>query len=329
LRLNKKSPALHRPVQFQTIPLNRIDHRNDIFRITTRNDVEDLAASIQSSGLITPPTVIETGSVYTIVSGFRRVTACRNMGCDDILARILGPGTRHLDCLRLAIADNALQRPLNLIETSRALHKLSRLSDDMHQLADIADSCGLPRNHSAIRKIRDLCLLPMPVQQAILNETIQLTTAGELALLPEDVAVLLAGLFERLQLSLNKQRETMTLVAEIARRDNLSMQQVLAHESLRQIADDDTLDRAQKARQVRAFLRQWRFPRIVVAEQRFQSHLKKLKLGRDLKLYPPKDFEGDHYSLVMRFNSVERLRALHTKIGLLLKHPNLIKIMDD
>jgi ParB family chromosome partitioning protein len=323
------STSPHQSVQFQTIPLIRINLHDDTFRITTRENVDDLVASIQVCGLITPPTVIRMASGYGIVSGFRRIRACQKAGHDEIIARILGPETGRLACLRLAIAENALQRPLNLIETSRALQKLSKMSTGMQQLTDIAFSCGLPTNPDVIRKIKELCLLPEPIQQGVLNDTIQLAMAGELAMLPDDAAILMVRLFEKLKLSLSRQRETIALVTEIARCQDMSIRQVLSHETFLRIADDDELDRVRKTRQIRDFLRQWRYPRIVEAEHHYLLNVKKLKLGQDLKLIPPKDFEGSSYSLVLNFDSIAQLKLLHKKINRILQHPSLVEIIDD
>ncbi len=323
-------PSTPRPsVQFETIPLARIDHRNDSFRITTREDDDDLTSSIQTSGLLSPPFVIKTDAGYTIVSGFRRIAACRRLGRPEVLACILATDTSRLDCLRIAIAENALQRPLNLIETSRALQKLSEMTADLRQLLEIAACCGLPTNDAVIRKIKDLCLLPRPVQQGIVNDVIPLAIASELTNLPEDEAVVMARLFEQLKLGLNKQREIMTLVTEIARREDISVRQVLAHEKLMQLVNDDELDRVQKTRQIRTFLRQWRFPRIVENEQHFQHHIRNLKLGQDLKLIPPKDLEGRQYTLTVSFRKKADLKPLLAKIDQMIQHPSFAEIVED
>ncbi len=314
--------------QYQTIPLASINIQNDAFRITTCEDVGDLLVSIPHAGLITPPLLLKQTSGYTIVSGFRRVAACRKLGWNEIIACILPPELSPLDCLRLAIADNALQRPLNLIETSRAFQKLSSFLGSLKQLAETASTCGLPTNHSIINKTKSLCLLPLPIQSSILKDTISLTMGNELALLEPDTAVVFARLFEQLKLSLNKQKEMVTLTSEIARREDISIRQVLAHETFQDIINDENLDRGQKGRQIRSCLRQWRFPRIVKAEQNYAIHLKKLKLGHDIKLIPPKEFEGTTYTLNLNFTSLAHLKTLQSMLDKIMQHPSLEKIVE-
>jgi len=141
-----------------------------------------------------------------------------------------------------------------------------------------------------------------------------------------DIAVEFADVFEQLNLSLNKQKEMVTLVSEIAHRQDISIRQVLSQESLKSIINDEDLDRGQKGRQLRLFLRQWRFPRIVDAERYYNIQLKKLKLGRDIKLIPPKDFEGTAFTLTLNFTSLGHLKTLQSILDKVMRHPNCKKI---
>ncbi len=317
------------PAQYQIAPLARINLQNDDFRITTREDLDQLAASIQHAGLISPPVLIKQTCGFTIVSGFRRIAACRKLGWQEIMARILEPELSQLACLRLAIAANALERPLNLIETSRALQKLSVFSNNLNALAETASSCGLPTNPAIIDKIKNLCLLPLPIQHSILNETISLTMANDLAGHAPDTAVDFARLFEQLKLSLNKQKEIITLIDEIARREDTSIRRVLACDTFQQILADENLDRGQKGRKIRSFLRQRRFPRLVKVEQNYHAHLKKLKLNPDIKLIPPKEFEGRTYTLNLTFTNLAHLKRLQSMLDKMIQHPSFAKIVDD
>ena len=318
------------PAQYQTVPLASINLQNDDFRITTREDVHELAISIQHDGLIHPPALIQKHtSGHVIVSGFRRINACQKIGCNDIVARILDSEAVHLDCLRLAIAENALQRQLNLIETSRAIQKLSSFFDSDIQLAESAATLGLPANPSILNKIKDLCLLPWTVQCGILNDSVSLSMAVELEKLDPDAAVAFARLFDQLKFSLSKQKEILTLVAEIAQRENRSVRQVMKDPRFQRIIDNEDLDRTQKGRQIRSFLRQWRFPRILEAEKNYLIHHKQLKLGNDIKLIPPKDFEGTTYTLNLNFTNLADLMELRNKFDQLIVHPSFKKIVED
>jgi hypothetical protein len=313
---------------FQTIPLSRIDLQDDTFRITTRTDVSDLLGSIQYDGLIAPPLLIKKSSAFIIVSGFRRMAACLKLEWNEVTARVLKPNIAALDCLRLAIAENALQRSLNLIETSRALRKLSLYISDTRHLAESAASLGLPDNPSIIVKIKDLSLLPWPIQSSILTDTISLAMAKELESMEADLAIAFVRLFEQLKIGLNKQREILTMVKEIARRDGLSSQAVMAEKRFIEIITHRDLDRGQKGRQLRAYLRRRRYPRIAEAEKKFEFHHKNLNLGNDIKLIPPKEFEANHYGLNLTFTNLEQLKTLQIKLNKIIQLPDFKKIIE-
>ncbi|MEE4265672.1 MAG: ParB/RepB/Spo0J family partition protein [Desulfobacteraceae bacterium] len=314
--------------QLKSVTLSQIDTADDTYRITTRTNVDDLLPSISHDGVLNPPIVIEKSAQFTIVSGFRRITACKKLGFEEMTVRALQPDLNPLEYLRIAIADNTLQRPIDLIEASRSLHKLSVHLSTRQRLIEFASSLGLPSNPAVIKKIKDLCLLPQRIQNALMTDTLSLSMAMDLKKLPPACAVAFTRLFDEFKLSLNKQREIMTLVKEIARRDSISEQKVLEDPQLQGIILDRDLDRGQKAQQLRAFLRQRRFPRIVKAETIFEYQRKQLNLGNEIKIIPPKDFEGTTYTVAMSFSSIDQLKALHAKLDQMIKHPSLKKIIE-
>ena len=313
---------------FQSITLSGINLHDDTFRITTRTDVNDLMESIQHDGLITPPLLIKKDSALIIVCGFRRITACLKLNWKEITARILNPDKSNLDCLRLAIAENALQRSLNLIETSRCLQKLSLFLTDIRQLTESVSSLGLPDNPSIIDKIKNLCLLPSPIQNSILDETISLAMAKELESLETDCAIAFARLFDQLKIGLNKQKEIVTWVKEIARREGLSTKEVMEDKHFVEIMTHRDFDRGQKSRKLRSFLRKRRFPRIAEFEKRFKIQHKNLNLGNHIKLIPPKEFEARHYALNLKFTNYEHLKSLHARLSKIIQHSDLKKIIE-
>ena len=314
--------------QFRSIALARINLQDEAFRITTRTDIDDLLESFQYDGLIAPPLLVKKNSAFIIVSGFRRIAACLQLGWNEVTARILKPEIGVLDCLRLAIAENAFQRPLNLIETSRCLQKLSIFITNGRHLAESASSLGLPDNPSIINKIKNLCLLPKPVQNSILADTISLAMAKELESLEADCAIAFTRLFDQLKIGLNKQKEIVTRVKEIARRDGLSMQEVMEDKCFIEIITHRDLDRGQKSRRLRSYLRQRRYPRIAEAQKKFELHRKNLNLGNDIKLIPPKEFEATTYGLNLTFTNLEHLKTLQTRLNKIIQQPDFKKILE-
>ncbi len=327
------------------ISLSRINSDDRRFRITSESSPARLIPSVRTAGLMQPPLLLKNPAdeSFTVVCGFRRIAACRELGWPNIVARILDPGTPESECVKFAITDNSFQRPLNLIEMSRAFCLLSRVFSDAQEMGKEAAALGLPENPAMIRKIQGLCLLPDPIQAGILSDTIPLPVALELGRLDPDTACTFAELFELLKPSLNKQREIITLMEEIAAREDRSVSDIFEEKHFREILSNKekvversrnkvversrNTDRNQKLREIRIYLRQRRFPAISRAEQTFEQLMKELGLGNTAKLIPPANFEGTVYTLNLSFRNPEELKAHQIMLDSLIRNPSLKKIL--
>lgn len=308
--------------------LSLIDSKDDSFRITTQITVDHLMDSIHHVGMLNLPLLVKKETGYKIVSGFRRIEACRQLNRDDVEVRILKSDTKRLECVTYAITDNSLQRPLNLIEQSRSINLLYPFFNDIRILGKELSAMGLPANPSIVKKIKELCYLPESVQNGILSNTISLAMALELGKLEREVGEGFAKLFETLKLSLNKQKEILTLVKEISLREDIPILKVIKTDRVQQILTNENLDRNQKIRKVRIYLKQRRFPVITAAENEFKNQLKKLELGSGTKLIPPDNFEGSTYTLKLFFRNLNELKDRHASIDKLINTPFLRKILD-
>ena len=314
-------------VRYQALSQIDIDTQDLTFRITTRADIEDLLGSIPKTGLIQPPVLIENPGGYTIVCGFRRLAACRKLGWTRIKARILEESVDRFKTAQLSIADNALQRSLNLVETSRALKLLDDFGPDKQQRRQAAEALGLPVSGSLVAAIKKICRLPLAVQDGILTDTINLSMALELGRLEPLTAEGLVRLFDQLKVGLNKQRELLLLLKEISEREQITIPQLIAEKPLQEVLKTVEMDRAVKRQKVRSYLRQRRFPAITKAETEYRKWVKQLKLGNNINLIPPKDFEGNTFRMTLRFNNRQDLSDLNKKIEEIIQHPALGKIL--
>ena len=311
----------------EVIPLSSIDIEDHTFRITTEENIEGLSCSINIAGLINHPILIRKKSEYTIISGFRRIRSAVNLGWTNIPARVMEPGSGMFESAKLAITDNSLQRPLNLIELSRCYRMLSGLSRDKNWLAD-AFLLGLTDNPALAGKIIKLYDLPEPLQQYVLSGTVSMAVALELAK-PEynESAIQLAEIFDSLKLSLNKQREFLTLSFEIASREGTSIPELINGIDIQNILSDENIDRNRKTHKIRQYLKLKRFPAIMKAEDNFMKNLKKLALAEGIKLIPPADFEGNTFIISMEFKTTSEFGKLTACLNKLANDPVLTEII--
>lgn len=309
------------------IPLADIDPGDERFRITTRRDSDTLHLSLQRIGLLAAPLVLPRGPGFILVSGFRRVDGCRRLGWRTIPARVLEAQTATYACALKAVAENSLERSLNLIETSRALLLLEQHAPAGSIPSEDASALGLPTHAGLAAKVKTLCRMPEEVQAAVLEEALSFAMACEIGQLEEGPAVAFARLFRRLKTSLNKQREIVTLVSEIACREGIDSRAVLSEPGVLGVQDAEDLDRNQKTQRIRRLLRQRRFPALAAAEDHFHALRRRLKLGENLQLAPPRDFEGTRFTLTLNFERLEEVGRLRAKLDELVEHPDFKILM--
>ena len=310
------------------VHLSQIDFSDGAFRITTEKQVDDLMHSINHVGILHLPLLLKKEVTYTIICGFRRIEACQRLNWSKLEAMVLAPDTMRLECVKYAITDNAFQRPLNLIEKSRSINMLSEFFKDINSISDELSALGLSEHPSMIKILKGICHLPERLQNSILSNTISLAMVLELAGMPWNDAKGFIKLFNILKLSLNKQREIVTLVKEIAMREDKSISDVIEESHLNNILMSEDFDKNQKARNIRIYLKQRRFPTIAGIEESYKKHCQKLNLKQCFKLIPPTNFEGPSYTLQLRFNNMTQLKSLKTAFDALMENPYLKKIVD-
>ena len=307
---------------------DQIDGSDVSFRITTEQETGGLDRCIEAVGVLNPPVLLFRDDRWRIVAGFRRIEACRRLGVDQIQCRTLPASTPLLDCAKIAVADNTGQRRLNPLELSRAYRLLSlHLASDA-QLPHTAQSVGLPSNPKLIDKVRRLCRLPEPIQRGVMSDRISLSVVRELEQLPEPEALGFARWFRSVPLSLNRQREVLALVREIARREELSVSAVLDLPAFSAVVDDPEMEGGRKGRELHRRLRRRRFPALSRAEEDFERRSKRLALTDGMALVPPRYFEGGRFELRLSFSTAEALGKMLAAAGPLVRSRELEKILN-
>jgi ParB family chromosome partitioning protein len=132
--------------------------------------LEELKKSILTNGLIQPITVRRTPDhKYELISGERRLKACKDIGFKEIPAYIIDVDSEEL-MLALALIENIQREKLNHIEIGTAY---KRLMDECHLTQEqIADRVGKDRTTVA-NSIR-LLKLPQKVQEALVLDKISM-----------------------------------------------------------------------------------------------------------------------------------------------------------
>lgn len=171
-------------------------------------DLESLAASIRSHGVLQPIVVSRQGDGYELVAGHRRVLASRLAGKTSIPAVIREDVT---DRLELALVENLQRADLNAIETARA-YKLLMETYGLTQ-EELAERLGKSRS-SVANTLRSLAA-PQLLQDAVIDGKITEGHLRALMSLPLSQAVAALGDVIAKEMSV---REVEALARKLAKR---------------------------------------------------------------------------------------------------------------
>jgi len=141
------------------VPIDRIEvnpHQpRKVFDFTA---LDELAASIKSSGVIQPIIVRRIGSSYQLIAGERRWRAARQAGLEHIPA-IVREAT-DAQSIELALVENLLREDLNPIEAAQAYQKL--LAEFAWTQEELAQRIG--KDRTSIANCLRLLRLPEEIQ---------------------------------------------------------------------------------------------------------------------------------------------------------------------
>lgn len=172
-------PSMQPQAWGEQLPLEQLSPRPSLRRGQAPASLEALAESIRCCGLLRPVIVrrLSPGR-YVIVSGNRRLMACRMLGMECISARILPDDARWQPMDRLL--DALMTRRLHYLEEAEALRALN----EAHGLRweELARMLGLPaqtlQEHALLAGLEDV------LQALLMEEGVPLSIALLLLRLP-------------------------------------------------------------------------------------------------------------------------------------------------
>ncbi|NVM22560.1 MAG: ParB N-terminal domain-containing protein [Desulfobacterales bacterium] len=266
---------------------------------------------------------------YRIVCGFRRIEACRSLGWRKIKVRVLPGDLSEVELLKLAILDNRSHRPLNVVEQARGIEKLKDHIPSANRLEALSSLLGFPPNKKVFKKLSMLSRLPELIQAAVPDGAVSFEAAADLSEFSPEDALSFFDLFKWLKMSQNKQTQIITLVQEIAIRENLRPAQVLLSKDISTILDRADLNRNEKGSAIRAYLKRRRFPTLAQAQERYLKELKALKLNEHIHMTAPAYFEDGIYTLRMSFKSMKDFDKRRQSLDAMAKNPALKRILEN
>lgn len=291
----------------QLIHLSAIDTNDDFYRISGNSLLDALVESIRNIGLVNIPVLQVKGETYRIVCGFKRIHACSILGMEKIHCRVLDRSTSEIDCLKMAIADNAMASRPGILEEARAVTKLGTLCASEGDLPRLARPLGIDVNTDLAEKYRLLCALPETLQHLVENSVISMKIAIELGTLEAGDSLVMADLFETLRPTASQQKEILSNLKATSAVMNHRIADLLELPGIYEVFTNQEVDRKHKIRRLRWEIRKIRYPYIARFESRFHQNLGKMGLKKGISLIPPRDFESPVYTFSIDFTDTLEL----------------------
>ena len=142
--------------------------------------LQELAQSIEKTGLIQPITVREIGDHYEIIAGERRYRACRKAGMDKIPCYVMTPSEN--EAAEMALVENVQRENLSAIEEARSYVQIMRQAGYTQE--QVAQKIG--KSQSAVANKIRLLNLPDEIQNGVIEGKITERHARALLTAPQD-----------------------------------------------------------------------------------------------------------------------------------------------
>lgn len=309
------------PATLTSVSLSQIDWHEDAFAIPGYVPDEALERSLETAGILTPPTLWEkTPQRFVIVDGFKRLFWLKDRS-ERAQAVIYPEGSSENELLKFRLEIKMFSRPLNLAEKAQVLAKYALLTSKEELHRRIGPALGLSGALDTLALWCSIAAWPSRHLSLLAHDVIAEKTALLLAPFPEADRDAFLRLMQVLRCSASLQVEILDRCNDIARRDGVSLQRLLETPEIQAILNDGDRNRREKTAAVRDLLFRWRFPRLVKKMTDMQSAIDQIPLPATASLTPPPHLEGDVWELKLRFRTPEELAASIETSAALVKTP--------
>lgn len=295
------------------IPLKNIAFQDERFRFSYIFKKDDLKASLLLSGLIYPPWgIAEKRGKFILVSGWKRVIVTRELGWKEI-PFLVEKETEPERIWQKLIVENKAHRQLHVVDKAFIINKMIKMGINREII--IEKICPLLESPPLLDWINFYEKLAK-----LERETLEFIYEKEL---PEFVVNLLFGFSSEERksllplckyLSLNKTKEVLENLQEIALRDHLRPGQIISEFKASIDQKEGERDLAQQAEKWREFLKEKRFPYYQNMLNKFHSLLNKINWPSEIEIKPSPYFEKDEYRVSFSIKSENDLKKKAKKL---------------
>lgn len=306
------------------MPIKKIFLKDERFRISYYFSLHKLKLSLKSVGLMNPPLVTIRDGHIVLVSGWRRILACRELSFPSIPVYFVEDGD-ELQTFLIAFYENLSTREFSLLDKAEILTRLKRFGEDEETLiSHYLPLLDIPSNVSHFEAYLAFAQFEPGVKKAIHEKNMNYTSVQLLTeYTPQERDVLLPII---MPLGQNKTKELLEDILEVSKRDSIPVREILSRKELADIWKSENLSLLQKADRTRVFLRRRRYPRLFSCKDSFDSLLREMKWPEEIMVEPCAFFEEEDLTVSFTFKDKEGFRNSVHKLNELLAKKEFSKL---
>ena len=165
-----------------------------------------------------------------------------------------------------------------------------------------------------MHQLLTLSNLTEPMKQHVVMSDLALSSASRVAEFTASTQQALLPVLAHIRPSTNKLNELLSLIREIAARDGVTVEEVLARYQLMQVIADTTTAPSDRLRALRQALKGLRLPQLSERQKQLASLIQDLDLPDSAKLVTDPYFENEKIKLECQFSHPEEIDDLIKKI---------------
>jgi hypothetical protein len=292
------------------VSLSRFDPEPGPFGMSFGFDLTRMTASIQAVGILNPPSIIPNqAGAWDVVTGYRRMTAARALGWEEVLCKDLSASNLSpLECLNLNLHDNLPTRTFNEVEKGMILKRFSLHVPAQELLRTYMPLLGLPSNEPILQAYLLIDSLEAPVKRGLAGSRISLQVVAALEDMAPEARLAVCKLITGLRLNSNYQRRLIEYMVDISDREGKTVEQILTEGAVAAISQDRNLNNPQKVKALLDHFHSRRNPRLARSERDFRQKVSRIRLPDGVRISHPPYFEDPSFTLEVSFRDGEALR---------------------
>src|SRR3989337_300090 len=216
-------------MKLDNILISKIDFDDDTYLLGSRIDSPLLLYSIKEIGLINPPILRDKNHVYQIISGYKRLKACKELGIEEVFSRVCKSGEiSSEEWLKIVFYEN--QERLSDMERAELLLKFKRLCglEQNELIQRVLPILGIVPSRKNFEKYKRLAELEREIKDAFYSQKISIEQVIILSEMPSPIRIeILNRVLLKSKMNTNETREVVREIIDITARDKRDVKEII------------------------------------------------------------------------------------------------------